>query len=226
MQPQARRSEDMGRAQPGHEVLRQIPHRMSFDGAQRQQNGHPPQLFASRFPDLLPLELSPHSGSPESSGTPSTSHPSATGFQGQPTPASAAANHLYKLDAMMFPSADPFAYPNQPQPVLDFNMQQQARHASAGQPPDGMQYYMPNAYDDIEGQLMGPIPPYLMQHSQGQGMGMSHNMYDSGPNMLSLQQAQAGQAQQSAHHHQQQRELEEFLADPSFDMFPQNYRQI
>ncbi|KAG0646975.1 Activator of stress 1 [Hyphodiscus hymeniophilus] len=66
---------------------------------------------------------------------------------------------LPDLSAMMFPSADPFAYPNQP--MIEFDNIKQENTGNLPQP-----NYMSNAsgmYDDLEGQLFGPIPPYLMQ---------------------------------------------------------------
>ncbi len=222
MQPraaqQSRRSDEINRPQPSHETMRQLPQRMSLDAAQRQLNSRTGQQFTSKFPDLLPVDLSPPSGSPESSGTPSTSHRSGAGFPAQSS-AAGGASHLYKLDAMMFPSADPFAYPNQP--MMEFNLQPQAGQANIGQQED-LQFYLPNTYDGIEGQVLGPIPPYLMQHSQAQGLELPTQMYGAS-DMLNIQQAQARQAQQAAHQ-RQQRELEEFLADPGFDMFPPAFR--
>ena len=227
---QARRSEDLEHS--SREQLRQISQRMSFDAAVRQQHGGRPgqqqQQFMSKFPDLLPLDLSPATGSPESSGTPSTSHRSAASFQTQQqqqqTPMSSA-SHLYKLDAMMFPSTDPFAYPNRP--MMEFNLQQQQHqhqqtsHGGGGhQGQDEMQFYVSNIYEDIEGQLLGPIPPYLMQSSQAQGLDLSSQMYTAS-SLLTLQQAQARQA-----HQRQQRELEELLADPNFDVFPHSFQQL
>jgi hypothetical protein len=68
-------------------------------------------------------------------------------------------NALPDLSAMMFPSADPFAYPNQP--MMEFDNIKQDNIGNMPQPS-----YLsggPGIYDDLEGQLFGPIPPYLMQ---------------------------------------------------------------
>ncbi len=70
------------------------------------------------------------------------------------------------LNAMMFPSADPFAYPNQP--LIEFNNVKRENDGT-GQGPQGQRMYLsngvngPGLYDDLEGQLFGPLPPYLMQ---------------------------------------------------------------
>ena len=212
-----------------HEQIRHMAHRVSFDTAQRQSNGRPGHQFVANYPELLPLDISSATGSPDSSGTPSTSQRSAGAFPHQ-TP-TGSANPLYKLDAIMFPSEDPFAYPNQP--AMEFGVPRhpargQTGHPSAGPPGDGVQFFMPNVYGDIEGQLLGPIPPYLMQSSHGQGLDLSAQMYNaSGLLPVSLQQSHAHQSQQHAaqqqQQQQQQRELEELLADHNFEPFGNNF---
>lgn len=68
-------------------------------------------------------------------------------------------NNLPDLSAMMFPSADPLAYPNQPMMEFD-NIKQE----NTGMPqPNYLSNGLDMPYDDLEGQLFGPIPPYLMQ---------------------------------------------------------------
>lgn len=149
------------------------------------QPGMPGHHFATQaaaFQDLLPLDMSSITGSDTSSnpGAPPVMHRQQhhrqqSGFQAQ-TPTTGA---LYKLDAMMFPSGDPFAYPT---PLLD-QTGGGGHHAVSGQPPppipagsvgptpgtagpENMQLYMSGFYDDssIEGQVLGPVAPYLMQH--------------------------------------------------------------
>lgn len=77
-------------------------------------------------------------------------------------------NGLPDLSAMMFPSADPFAYPNQPMMELEnVKQESQARLDISQAPP----IFLPDGtdggiYDDLEGQLFGPLPPYLMQGVQ------------------------------------------------------------
>ena len=62
---------------------------------------------------------------------------------------------------MMFPSADPFAYPNQP--MMEFDNIKQENIGNMPQPNYLLNGTQPGIYDDLEGQLFGPIPPYLMQ---------------------------------------------------------------
>ncbi|KAK3504886.1 fungal-specific transcription factor domain-containing protein [Neurospora crassa] len=185
-----RRSDEIVRPQSGP-VRRETHHRhpqrtTSFDTVALHQPGMPGHHFATQvtaFQDLLPLDMSSMTGSDTSSnpGAPPVMHRQQhhrqqSGFQQAQTPTTGA---LYKLDAMMFPSGDPFAYPT---PLLD-QTGGGGHHAVSGQPPppisagsvgptpggggpDNMQLYMSGFYDDgsIEGQVLGPVAPYLMQH--------------------------------------------------------------
>ena len=105
------------------------------------------------FQELVsPSDLS-NIGTPDSS---STSNSMQQPYDMQPVGASSA---LPGLSAMMFPSADPFAYPNQPMMEFD-NIKQE----SVGNTPQ-MNFTSsgPGIYDDLEGQLFGPLPPYMME---------------------------------------------------------------
>lgn len=76
-------------------------------------------------------------------------------------------NSIPYLSAMMFPSTDPFAYPNQP--MMEFETQKQVSQGNISSASRGPPMYMSNTagiYDDLEGQLYGPLPPYLMQGQQ------------------------------------------------------------
>lgn len=73
------------------------------------------------------------------------------------------------LSAMMFPSGDPFAYPNQP--MTEFENIKHENVADVQNSPAAAMFLSNGAsgsgiYDDLEGQLFGPIPPYLMQGQQ------------------------------------------------------------
>ncbi|PBP28638.1 hypothetical protein BUE80_DR000246 [Diplocarpon rosae] len=69
------------------------------------------------------------------------------------------------LGAMMFSSNDPFAYPNQPVLNPDHIKQEGMGRVSGTQAVP--MYFSENgpghAYDDLQGQLFGPLPPYLSQ---------------------------------------------------------------
>lgn len=79
-------------------------------------------------------------------------------------------NFIPELGAMMFSSADPFAYPNQP--MIDFeNRQPKQEFVGSMLETSVPNMYLSNTatnvsspYDNIEGQLFGPLPPYLMQN--------------------------------------------------------------
>lgn len=229
-----RRSEELVRPQTStaRREVRRPQRTTSFDTVGIQQNGLGGQSYAANLQDLLPLDITMRGTRSEASSTVGGGGPQRQGYQpggrGGQTPQSSASS-LYKLDAMMFPSADPFAYPSQP--LLDPTATQgrQTSHPPVGSStPEAIQFYMPNLYDDIEGQLLGPIPPYLVSQT---GPGGQHRidpatqMY-SHANILRLQQGEGGQAgdggqqhmaQQQHQHQQQQRQLmEQMLADPNF----------
>jgi hypothetical protein len=172
----------------------------------------------------MPMDISSVPDGSEGSSTPGGigQHP-AQNLVGQYTQGPGGNNTLYKLDAMMFPTGDPFAYPNQ-QPLMDFptpsaqtpSVGPPGAGAESGQHPDSMQFYMqPNVYDDIEGQLLGPLPPFLAQH-HGQahpGMDLNSQVYNAA-GMLSMRPVEGLQnltAQQ-----RQQREIDVMLADTNF----------
>ncbi|KAI0468274.1 hypothetical protein F4859DRAFT_209632 [Xylaria cf. heliscus] len=140
-----------------------------------------------------------------------------------------AAQQIHRLDAIMFPSDDPLAYPNQPR--ADFGMHGPGLHHAS--PGDVLQhdpsYYVPQLYDGIEGQLLGPLPPYLMQSQGDPGIPFPAQMY-SDP-MLPSQQMHPS----SLRHHpqglqleqeqlrQQPRDYEHMLASASWQgLFPQH----
>lgn len=109
-------------------------------------------------------------GTPESSNLSNSSLPPHHFNQGM---AYTMSGTLPDLNAMMFPSEDPFAYPNQPMMEFD-NFKREPMDIISNSPAQGM--YMPSSsshahpqqamYDDLEGQLFGPIPPYLAQSQQ------------------------------------------------------------
>lgn len=156
--------------------------RTSLDSNRFQTNTMSnPNLRQSFYELMSPsTDMSPI-GTPESS---STSH-SLPQYNMQPQFGINTA--VPDLGAMMFPSADPFAYPNQPMMEFD-NIKQENVGMMGGSPVPPI--YLSSGgptreFDDLQGQLFGPLPPYLTQapHSydlQGQ-MGAEHMM--GGQNM-------------------------------------------
>ncbi|KAI1739850.1 hypothetical protein F4680DRAFT_420292 [Xylaria scruposa] len=140
-----------------------------------------------------------------------------------------AAQQIHRLDAMMFPSDDPLAYPNQPR--ADFGVHAPSlHHASPSEvlQHDPSSYYVPQFYDGIEGQLLGPLPPYLMPSQGDSGIPFQAHMY-ADP-MLSSQQIHPsphrpypqGIQLEQEQLRQQPRDYEQMLASASWQgMFPQ-----
>ncbi|CAN8096607.1 unnamed protein product [Discula destructiva] len=234
--------------------------RTSMEELHRTSTQHTMRL---NYNDYHVVDVASNSPDNNAIATPPAAHPSSGAYmrsssQTQESPS------VYKLDALMFPSGDPFAYPDQP---LDFGTTVAATHAEPqsslmsnvhpvhAQQTDSRNYYMPGVYGDIEGQLsesllhgvrlhprasrpdqptVGPLPSYLMQSNHVQnGMGLPAQMYQP-PNALAMQHAQAQhqhhQHQQHAHHQRGGREMDDIMADSSFnrtwDMFGGNFKAL
>ncbi|EDN97707.1 hypothetical protein SS1G_12561 [Sclerotinia sclerotiorum 1980 UF-70] len=119
------------------------------------------------FQDLVsPSDLS-NAGTPESVSSTSHSIPQ-YGMQNQFN----ANNSIPYLTGLMFPSSDPFAYPNQP--MMEFDAQHLKQENDLDDP-RAQQIYMSGSgagtgtvmYDDLEGQIFGPIPAYMIHNQQG-----------------------------------------------------------
>lgn len=137
--------------------------------------------FTSGMPDLVGFEM----GSRATSGSPSTG--SSSHQQGYPgRQPSSSHNPVHKLDDIMFPSDDPFAYPNQPMMELGF---QAPVSMSGGQHPhENSQFFMPTSMGEMDNQLLGQPPPYMIQHPEGQpGLEFS-TLYD--PNLYNVPMGQ------------------------------------
>lgn len=140
------------------------PQRSSLDGSRFQLNTLSAPNLRQNFHEMIsPTDFS-NVGTPDSSST-APSLPQS--YPQQQFGSANGANPLTDLKSMMFPSADPFAYPpNQPMMKLDntdtlglFNGDQTPISYVSN---NGL----PATYDDLEGQLFGPIPPYMAQSQQ------------------------------------------------------------
>lgn len=135
--------------------------RSSMDGNRFQTNTLSNPNLKHSFHEMMSPALS-STGTPESTTAANSLQQSPFPLQ-QPFHINSA---ISDLNVMMFPSADPFAYPNQP--LMEFDNVKQ-ENISTGQGPQGQRIYLsngvngPGLYDDLEGQLFGPLPPYLMQ---------------------------------------------------------------
>jgi hypothetical protein len=139
--------------------------------------------FSSSLQDFFPFEMSSRA-TPESTSTAGSSQRATFASQSVQ-----GANPMNKLDSLMFPSEDPFAYPNQPMMELGFPSKSDGGAASlAGQGQDP-QFFYPGTMEEIDSQFLGQPPPYMMQNQQGHGMmGSMQNMFDPSSAMLGFQQ--------------------------------------
>ena len=148
-----------------------------------------PALSAG-MPDVLGFDMSSRgtSGSPS---TASSSHQQPYGVQHHQQQSLGSHNPVNKVDTLMFPSEDPFAYPNQP--MMELGFQPPVTMASQGSQNPSSQFFMPGSFDDMDSHLLGQPPPYVIQHPEGQpGLEFSANMYD--PNLFNVQMGQPAQA--------------------------------
>lgn len=125
------------------------------------------------------------SGTPDSKSSNSFSQTQSSQYSSQ-QPFNCGTDGLPDLGAMMFPSADPFAYPNQPMmeleaakedPLHNILDRSQVQPMFLSNGPSG-----PAVYDDLEGQLFGPLPPYLMQGQHNFDLPMDSMMGGLNPN--------------------------------------------
>jgi hypothetical protein len=133
----------------------------TLDGARLQHStSSNPNLRQSYHELMSPVDMSAK-GTPESI---TTSNSVQTPYMDQQQ--FGIINNLPDLSAMMFPSADPFAYPNQP--MMEYDNVKQENMPMMNESPAPQLMFSSNGhsgriYDDLEGQLFGPIPPYLQQ---------------------------------------------------------------
>lgn len=192
---------DLAKAQRRSEEL---PHRRNPSGVVQQPGGsrgpsfdsislpsaglHHQDSFPQGVQDLLPLDLASRSTS-ESASTGPGSVPH-QGFAGG-NPAVSTPSTLNRLGALMFPSEDPFAYPNQP--MMELGRQEGGEGGGGAGGDDTTQFFMQGPFDEMESHLLGQMPPFMMGQSQ-QGLEISPNMF-SGPGMVPSQGVGRGGAQ-------------------------------
>jgi hypothetical protein len=186
--------------------------RESLEAMQMSESRFQDPPFAANIPELLPVEMSSRA-TPDSTSTASSSRARVQGF---PTPQTNGLSTINKLNEIMFPSEDPFAYPNQPIMELGFQPDKGMSSSQAiGRSQQESPFLVPGAFDDMEGQLMGQVPPYIIQQSGQQMMGLGGQIYS--PNsMLTPQQQHQQQQRREQMARQQERELEQMLNDTGF----------
>lgn len=172
---------------------------------------------------------------PDSTSTgASSSHPGHSGFPPPPRQSNHG-NPIHKFDSLMFPSEDPFAYPNQP--MMELNVHKGGSVSSASGSShmnaslDASQFTMPGAFDEFDpSQFLGQAPHYYMQQpSQPQpqqqqqvqsGLDLS-NMYHNSSLLGSQTQQDVQRLEQARRAAQMQRpmdnrEMEHMLAEQSY----------
>ncbi|KAI0199958.1 fungal-specific transcription factor domain-containing protein [Astrocystis sublimbata] len=172
---------------------------------------------SSTFDPSLGFNFSPHMTA--ASQDPFAATKVAGTSSAEPHPAGAA-QQMNQINATMFPTTDPLAYPNQPR--VDFGMHGPNMHPNPGNVlQHGPSYYVPSPYD-IEATLMGPVPPYLMPSQGNPGIPFQAPMY-SDPMLSSHQMHQSphGLHPQGLHMEQEQlrqqpRDYEHMLASASW----------
>lgn len=147
------------------------PSRSSYDAPRFHIPTHSNPNLRGAFNEYHSPNVS-GAGTPDSSNLSNSSLPAHHFHQGVPYSMSGT---LPDMNAMMFPSEDPFAYPNQPMMEFD-NFKREPMELISGSPapamfmpssnPHSQQQQQQGIYDDLEGQLFGPIPPYLAQSQQ------------------------------------------------------------
>ncbi|PNY23060.1 Stress gene activator [Tolypocladium capitatum] len=134
----------------------------------------PDASFSASLHDMIPMDLSSRA-TPDSTSTGSSHR---HGFPAQPYGAQGTHNPVSKVDSLMFPSEDPFAYPNQPMMELRFQPKADGPAATLAAPGHDPSFFFGGSLDDVGEQLLGQPPPYMVQHQAQQHMGLGGNPYD------------------------------------------------
>ena len=139
--------------------------RSSYEGDRFQTSTLSNPSLRQSFPEIVSPTTTSANGTPNSSSTVNSTQQPRYNAQTPLEVDTAFTN----LGSMMFPSADPFAYPTQP--MMQFENTKQDNHGilNGSQTPHMFLSNISSSsgiYDDLEGQLFGPLPPYLSQGQQ------------------------------------------------------------
>lgn len=134
-------------------------------------HGFPDGSMTTSLSDYMSIDLQRATpDSTASTGTSSQRNP----YQG---PSFNSHNPVHKLDTLMFPSEDPFAYPNQPMMELGLPMKTDPPVSMGGQTQEP-QFFLTGSFDDVDSQIFGNPPPYMMHQGQPM-MNLASQMYDA-----------------------------------------------
>ncbi|KAI5804462.1 fungal-specific transcription factor domain-containing protein [Geopyxis carbonaria] len=154
----------------------------------------PPQLFQTKFPPNSE-RINRRSSYEYSLKTESGSHKPPTTQDPNTFQAHLSGSGLPDLNAMMFPSQDPFPYqpaPNGMGPTVSY-CRAESSPSDLPSPVFAPGGVASNPFGSLEGNLLGPLPPYLLQGQQP----MMHDGYGSGPASQRHQGATSGPEQGS-----------------------------
>ncbi|KAI5457834.1 hypothetical protein BGZ63DRAFT_364201 [Mariannaea sp. PMI_226] len=152
--------------------------------------------FSSAFNDFMSVDMQAQD-TPDSTSTATSSqrHP----YTGQPL---GVHNPVNKLDSLMFPSEDPFAYPNQPMMELGYPGKTDPPSSVSPTGAD-MQLFLTGTFDDVESSLFGQPPPYMMHQQVQPMMNMESHVYD--PSLMGLHSSNQSMASSASTHSQASR---------------------
>ena len=178
----SRRSDELPQTRNVSGVVSQpATSRPSFDSISLPGAGlHHQDSYPPGAQDMLPMDLGSRATT-DSASTGAGSVLQQAAYAGG-NPAVSSPSTLNRLGALMFPSEDPFAYPNQPMMELGLQqkMQQEPMQGQGqGAAEDNAQFFMQGTFDDVESHLLGQIPPFMIDQAH-QGLEMPVNMYSSG----------------------------------------------
>lgn len=180
-----RRSEELPHARNASAAATLPPSRPSFDSISLPSAGFQHQDFGGGMQDMLPLDLGSRA-TPDSTSTGGASVPQPQAYAGTAAAPVGTLSSLNKLGQLMFPSEDPFAYPNQP--MMELGLQQkmqqapmQGQEAAAGPGQEGgaAPFFMQGAFDEVESHLLGQIPPFMVEQAHQGGLEMPVHMFGS-----------------------------------------------
>ncbi|KAH6687384.1 transcriptional activator Mut3p [Plectosphaerella plurivora] len=233
-----RRSEEFSRpssAAMSNGRMQHAPVRSSFDSIVPGVDGsYRDSGFGGDWQEAVPpLDMS--RATPEST---TSSHSRASTF---PQQGMANGNTIHKLDSLMFPSGDPFAYPNQPMMQLGYPKPVSGPQSATISAPLTASMTIPGSFDDFDAnQFLGQSSSsYSMQQQQQQQQSQHHhqhynqqpsqqgldlsNMYQQQhqpqPSMLGMQDAQRLEHARRAAQMQRpmdNREMERMLAESGY----------
>lgn len=189
----------------------------SVDGSgQSMEHAFSGLPHAAGIQDMISMDLSSRA-TPESSSTGSSQQQRLWSQQFQ----QGTQNPVNKLDSLMFPSDDPFAYPNQLMVELGFQPKADGTSAAMTTPGHDAPAFFTTSLDELGDELLGHPSSYMMQQQplsqqqqlllhqqqQQQLFGLTGNPYDA-HNMMAMHTAehQNHQQQQQRQYQQQQQQ--------------------